>query len=302
MIRGPLSAYVSGLWPPLLFALAISLLSTRAHALEATLRVEPGATCVQADSLRVQINAWLGQTSRGAGMTIDVQGSDSDPRVIGFVLREGTRAIASRRFEPGPSACAQLEASLALSIALALKASLLDELEPARPSWRFALGISGLALLSFAPRAPLGAQPTLDVALAQRAWMRAGLAFWASGNNELRQGLARFELRALAFRGELCGAPLAQRAWSLVTCAGTRIGGLWARGSERTRDPWVALSAGAGASLNVTERWSVEIFAALLASLARSRFELRSTDGARVDAYTLPTLASELTVGPRLLF
>lgn len=280
----------------------------RVSALDASLRVEPGATCVSEDSLRMQIDAWLGATPLGAGMAIEVQGSPTNPRQIGFVLTEGRRLVAHRDFAPGPSACTQLEASLALAIALALKASLLQELEPERPSWRLAVGLSGLVMLGFAPRAPAGVQATFDAALTRHLWLRAGLAYWAAGHNELPLGRGRFDLQGLAFRGELCGTPLARAsAWSVFACAGTRIGGLWAQGQQlpteaKVRDPWVALSLGFGAALNLSARWSLELYAGMVASVARSRFELREPIGGRLDAYTIPTLASELSLGPRLRF
>ncbi len=107
---------------------ALANVAGRAHALAAELKVEPGATCVSAPSLRTQIVAWLGDRELGAGMTVAVRGSLLDPREVGFELMEGARSIASRRFAPGPSACAQLEASLALAIALATIATLASEL------------------------------------------------------------------------------------------------------------------------------------------------------------------------------
>jgi hypothetical protein len=287
--------------------IALSVLASRVSALDATLRVEPGATCVSEGSLRAQIVSWLGGTRVGAGMAIEVRGSASDPREIGFVLREGARTLASREFAPGPSACAQLETSLALAIALALKASLLRELEPARPSWRVGVATQAVALLGFAPRGAFGGQATVDVALAHWLWTRAGLTYAAAGDNALPRGQGRFDLQVFALRGELCGAPLRQPRWSLFACAGARVGGLWARGqrvpsSASSRDPWVALGASLGAALHLSPRWSVEAGAALLASLVRARFELRTRDGERADASTIASLACELSLGPRLRF
>lgn len=290
-----------------LLTTVLGLFTSPALAFDAALHVEPGATCVNAATLRMQIDAWLGQAPRGRDLAIEVTGSPVDPRVIGFELREGARLLASRTFDPGPSACAQLEASLALSIALALKASLLTELLPERPHWRFASGLAGVALFGLAPRTPLGTQATFDAALGRQLWLRVGLGLWAAGNNPLPLGRGRFDLRAFWLRSELCGTPVDGARWSVFGCAGTRIGGLWARGERlptetRVRDPWVALSAGFGAELRLSQRWSVELYAGMVASVARSRFELRARDGQRLDAYTISTFASELNLGPRLRF
>lgn len=313
MIPRGSGAYFPVLWSgaltlrAVMLAIALSAVASRVSALDATLRVEPGATCVTAASLRTQIESWLRGTAVGAGMTIDVRGSASDPREIGFVLREGEHALASRDFAPGPSACAQLETSLALAIALALKASLMRELEPTRPGWRVGVHAAAVALLGFAPRAAFGAQAMLDVALTDGLWTRAGLGYAAARDNQLPQGQGGFDLRVLSLRGELCGAPLLHPRWSLFACVGARVGGLWARGQRlpstvSTRAPWVALGMSLGAGLTLSRRWSLEAGAALLASVLRARFELRTREGERVDDYTIPTLACELSVGPRLRF
>jgi hypothetical protein len=64
----------------LLILIAVGCLPVGARALDATLRVSPGASCVSAQALTAPIDAWLAGAPAGSGMTIEVTGDPEDPR------------------------------------------------------------------------------------------------------------------------------------------------------------------------------------------------------------------------------
>src|SRR5262245_26408038 len=70
--------------------------------LEDAVRVDPGATCLQADGLVDHIASWLGTDFIDSSLTIDVRGSPHFARAVRFEVQRGGESVAERRFEPGP--------------------------------------------------------------------------------------------------------------------------------------------------------------------------------------------------------
>lgn len=299
--------------PAYLLALGVSLAAwlsaKQAAAADFALQVQAGATCISEPSLRARVEHWLAAAPIGPCLTVQVVGSERDARVVRFELSERGKALAQRAFSPGPWACDQLEESLAVAIAFALKAaaSPVAERPQAQPApWEVALSGSALALLGLAPRVAYGGAVTLDVLPAFPVWMRVGIAGLSAADGRLG-ATGRFDLRALFVRAYGCAFPLVSAPVQLATCLGLQAGSLWAQGERSTIDTharraFLAASAAAALHVRVSSAWSVAFDAALLASLVRTRFEARALSGAVLASHALPVGSLELSVGPRLRF
>jgi hypothetical protein len=115
------------------------------HELRNIVSVAPGATCLDRDRLIERIARWLQRTSIEARLRVVVRGDSELPtRVFFSVVREPGDS-AERRLDNAPSDCDQLHSAVALSIALAIEATLQRPLaganeipaEPAKtPGWQ----------------------------------------------------------------------------------------------------------------------------------------------------------------------
>lgn len=95
--------------------------------------VEPGATCLEHDRLSEQVVGWLGADALDPRLTVVVEGDDIEVRTLRFTLRDRGRVLAEREFSPGPSRCDDLHAVVALAIALAVDATVLETTGVAEP-------------------------------------------------------------------------------------------------------------------------------------------------------------------------
>lgn len=91
--------------------------------------LRPGATCLERDRLVAQIRTWIEIDRIDARLVVEVVGDGSDPRRLAFSLRRGDDVIAVRRFDPAPARCADLHSVVGLAIALAIDATLLENLQ-----------------------------------------------------------------------------------------------------------------------------------------------------------------------------
>lgn len=296
------------------------------------IHVVPHTTCVDAAQLVEQVELWLAGDAVDRALRVDVLGSDPESSWVEFTLRRGPTVIARRRFEPLPSRCDMLEATLSLSIALALKVSLIDDFVPSRTE-----------APTREPEVPApkarSSQAPVDVPRARRAWalttalrltrgvapteaLGAGLTtsrlfprqlallFGIEGHrarSDLGPGGGTLSVGMLAARLDGCATLGSGSDNRLRGCLGTRVGAATGRGdgfpvkrSVLTR--WAAASAALGLSFALYGPWSLDLSSALLVSLTPTRFEVRTRDGARVAARALPALGGELTVGPQYRF
>lgn len=90
------------------------------------LALEPGATCLEHDRLTEQVVTWLGRDELDPRLTVVVEGDPVEVRTLRFTLQDRGQAIAERSFAPGPSSCDDLHAVVALAIALAVDATVLE--------------------------------------------------------------------------------------------------------------------------------------------------------------------------------
>ena len=229
--------------------------------------MEAAATCLDAQTLVEDVQSWIGTDTVDSDVVVDVRGSPEQPRVVGFRLLRGGRVTAVRRFEPGPARCEQLHAVLGLAIAMASKASLMEDIAPtvppatpapyvlpptappgALPSWAIAANaVIGLAVL---PDAAFGADARIERALTSTFGARLGLlAILAQGETFAAPG--HFDAWLLAPRLDLCaGLELPSRLHA-HGCIGISVGGLHAQGYSypETRSTFIRWPRGSPTSL-----------------------------------------------------
>lgn len=313
--------------------------------------VAAGVPCVDAAQLVEQVQLWLEGHAVDRELSVDVLGSGpaspasdearfAEGSWVEFTLRRGPTVIARRRFETLPSRCDMLEATLSLSIALALKVSLIEEFVPTRsepserepevpaptPSVARARDDSLSSPARFDRRArrdwtittPLrltrGVAPTeaLGAGLTTSRLFSRQLAvlFGVEGHRargDLGPGSGTLTVGMLAARLDGCATLGFGSDNRLRGCLGTRVGVAAGRGDgfpvkRRVLTRWAAASAALGLSFALYGPWSLDLSSALLVSLTPTRFEVRTRGGERVAARALPALGGELTLGPQYRF
>jgi hypothetical protein len=295
-----------------------------AHSLRDAIRVEPGATCLDAATLVEHVASWVGTQAVDGRIVVDVRGSPDQPRVVGFQMVRDGRVVAVRTFDPGPSRCEQLHAVLGLAIAMALNASLIDQVAPATlPSAAPALplataavtreplgwsvtasAISGLAVL---PDPAFGGELRIERALTPTFQVRLGaLALLASG--ETFDGVpGHFDEWLLAPRADLCAGLDVTRRIRARGCMGVAGGALHASGSsyptsQSTFIRWLVAANELGATAELGRRWSIDAGVTLVLPLARNSIVLRDYAGNVLEQRDLAPVGWLLAVGPRLAF
>jgi hypothetical protein len=279
------------------------------------LELRPGASCLSREALSSQIAAWLGKDTIDHDLSLLVAVHAHDARDVSFELRRGELLLASRRFAPAPAGCAQLEAILALAIAMAVEVSLRDELlvslgggpAPARLQTSVAtLAELGLRLLpgtSTGGAVRVGLRVHRLVALRFEGWVHT------SQNEALRGAPVQLELDTwlAGVRAAACLLLPLTRALVVSTCGGLgagslRIAGEGNPGARAARLPWAALAAAAELSVALSEHWSLEAGASLEVPLGQRRYGLRHADGTVATSEPLPRVAATLRAGPAYYF
>lgn len=90
--------------------------------------VSPGATCLSQPTLVEHIGTWLGGDTVDPGLAIDVRGDPvrSDVAAISLKTRDG--GLIERTFEGTPPTCSDMHAVIGLGVAMAIDASVLEDL------------------------------------------------------------------------------------------------------------------------------------------------------------------------------
>ncbi len=95
-------------------------------AVSDALVLEPGATCLEHDRLTEQVVTWLERDELDPRLTVVVEGNSTVVDSLRFTLRDRGEVIAERVFHEGPSRCEDFHSVVALAIALALDATVLE--------------------------------------------------------------------------------------------------------------------------------------------------------------------------------
>jgi hypothetical protein len=275
-------------------------------------RVEPGASCVTAASLSPQIEAWLGSDRVEAGLTVSVRGSPVDPRDVAFEVRRDGQPIGQRRFLPAPWVCAQLESTLALAIAMALKVSLRDELLDTLGGAADARAESSLGLLlrggfDVLPGLSLGAGVTGARAFGGRFMVRAEAAVDLARDASFAAAPGRFDSMLLAAQLAGCAWLPLRPGWRARTCLGFALGALQARGrgyAESRTDwlAWLAAESSLALSVRLNEHWWLDMPGSIVVPLNKVTFGVERQGGDVAATRSLPRLGFRLAVGPQYHF
>ncbi|MCA9650899.1 MAG: hypothetical protein KC501_13370 [Myxococcales bacterium] len=218
--------------------------------------VEPGATCLEQDRLTEQVVGWLGADELDPRLTVVVEGDRIEARTLRFTLRDRGRVLAERTFAPGPSRCDDLHAVVALAIALAVDATVLESagvkappVEPPPETTVPEPAPEPVLLETPAPDPTAGSPPHVDLTPRSRPWelrgqLRGLLAYGAppdvAGGGmvglelsrksliDLQLGLMATSAGARPVDGATLGVTLV--GGRLDACAGPRLGEIRPRG------------------------------------------------------------------------
>ena len=303
--------------------LGLVLLAALAHAgparalaakpLRDVLRVRSGATCLSTVSLAPRVEQWLQADSVRADVLIVVEGDPTDRRNARLrVVRDG-KTLAHRAFEPGPERCDSLQAAVSLAIALALKATLLDELgkplpdDPAARLRGWSLSAAGLANHELLPAPAPGLELGVRLALTPGVLLRFAVLGVGAFGVELDRSTASYDAVLIAARVDACARLQLTGGLFGRACAGLLAGPLHARGHDiaRTDSSLVAWSAwvnGLGLDLELSARWTLAFDVSLALRLNSVRIGVEDARGAELAGQSLAARGYTVSLGPLYRF
>lgn len=262
------------------------------------------------DSLLPQIESWLGTNQVDAELTVSVQGSLADPRDLTLEIRRGAQIVGQRRFQPAPFVCSQLEATVALAVAMGLKVSLredlLDTLEGAGQR-RGSLG--GLVRVGFGllPRTSWGVGFAGAQSLGTRFALRAEAFVDLAGKASFDTAPGGFDTLLLSGQLSACALFPFQPAWGARACLGLALGALQARGRDYTQTDvdwlaWIAASNSVALSARVSDHWWFDLPCSVVIPLNKVTFGVQHDDGTVAAVRALPRIGFTVAMGPQYLF
>ncbi|MCB9615157.1 MAG: hypothetical protein H6721_18230 [Sandaracinus sp.] len=263
--------------------------------------------CLSRDGLLPHLRTWLERDVVDARLGVLIEERGEGARFV--VLHDG-RPAASRTFDTLPSTCADRRAVLALAVALALDAALLEalRLEPAPtvtvpapetpPPSRVHLELAAEAQLAVSVLPSLAAAWQLGPRLVFRRRFEIAASAWLSAKSEAPLADGRVRTQLAGARLELCARRPFTRLY-LRGCLGGSAGVAVGRGREvpgarQTTVPFVGASTRLGGGLVLTDALALELSAEGWLALLRPRFDL-------VDAAGVPTWSSDLPLGGVIL-
>jgi hypothetical protein len=286
----------------------------RTRPLREAIAVEPGATCLETATLVEHVQSWLGVDAADSDVSIEVRGSPDQPRIVEFRTLRAGRATAYRRFAPGPERCEHLHAALGLAIAMAIRASLIDELAgtmadarsrvsgPSADATRpWAIGVNALAAVAVLPGAAFGADVRIERALPHPFRVRLGLLGLGALGETLAPG--HFDVWLLAPRVDLCAGLDLSRRLRGRACMGLAGGGLFAHGhgfptSQNSLVRWFAALNGFDFVADLAESWSLDVAISAVLPLVRTSIVVRDSSRTVVEQRDLASVGGFLGVGP----
>jgi hypothetical protein len=302
------------------------------------LTVEPGATCLERESMLEHIRSWRDQDRIDRidhRIAIRVRGSSEDPHSLGFGVWFGDEVVIERSFDDAPDSCADLHAVVGLAIAIALDDALpvelgiidpvpveqahagegdvpdfTDEAEP--PLRRRGPGLSLMgaagAFIGVTPRASFGGLLSFDIRPLEHFDVRIGA---------LATHLPGFELDAAGYEGrvavtvaagrvDLCWGTTPRRVRARL-CGGASGGATISAGRGYTSDfrrsmPWFAGIVGADVSVRLIGPLALELRVEGVFPFQRTVLDVRSPGGQLLARERFPGAGVIIAVGPRIVF
>jgi hypothetical protein len=296
-----------------LFAAPIEARALDSAQVQQLLRVRAGATCLSAESLAPLVEQWLYDETLQADVVIEVEGSASDPHSASFRVVRAGQTIAHRAFQPGPPRCEHLRAALALAIAFAFKASLLDQLgrplldDPTARAEGWWLSMAGLASYRLLPSFAPGLDVHAELALGRSFALRLGALGVTALGVDFERTTGGFDSVLVAARADVCVHGALTNTLYARVCAGLLGGAVyaWGYGQPNPRSSllgWSAFTNAAGLSLSLAERWSLGLEFAVSFPLRPLRIGTRDSSGAEIESRSLAAVGFMLSLGPSYHF
>ena len=277
---------------------AVPASSEQRRSLLTAIEVEPGATCLAADKLVRRVERWLNDTKVDARISVHVLGDESEPYTVSFSIDRGDgHPPAVRRIDDAPADCDQLHSALALSIALAIDASIPgggpgrldlpdDETLVAPPKQpavqttesgypRLAIAVLGqLSTGLLTSELGYGAEARLETSLLPWLDLRLGGLFAVVGDQRVAPVPGTFDASIFAGRADVCGALSPTDGLRLVACATGALGQFRTVGhdyshSEAETSLWAAAGGGIEVQAEAQDRLAFLVSVDLLLPFAR---------------------------------
>ncbi len=288
------------------------------RSLTELIEVHPGASCIDVATLASEVSTWLGADMADADLWIRVDGSPDDPRTVSFEVGREDRVMARRRFAPGPEQCANLEAVLGLTIALALRASLIDEIVgpapaeapppapvPAPDLW--SAGAGGVVAFGVLPGTSLGAAVFAERSLPPSFALRLGLLGIASWNDTFPSPPGAFDAEIFAARLDACVRFDLSSRIVARGCAGVLAGAVLSQGrdfpsSRSASSGWAAAANAVAMRVGISRRWSLEGEVSLVLPFKTMQVGVLSPTGDVAEARDLSSVGVTMSLGPVFRF
>jgi len=279
------------------------------------LSLDPGATCLEHDRLVEQVVTWLERDELDPRLTIVVEGDDTETRTLRFTLQDRGQPISERTFAPGPSSCDDLHSVVALAIALAVDATVLEsvgivpappiepkpkpapepspapdpappeaiepsplpDLGPRRSPWAVRAQLRGLLTVGVPPTLGGGGQLGLEVGWRDLVDVQLGVVATSAGPQPVDE--ATLTVTLLAARADACVGPQLRRVRPRL-CGGVLAGSAVAQGRGFREDyritlPWVAVALGGDVRVGLSPRTALSFGLDGLVSVVRPVFDVR---------------------------
>lgn len=280
--------------------------------------LQRGATCLDADTLADRVRAWLESDTVEPDLTIEVRGSLESPRIVEFRTLRAGRPVAYRRFGPGPERCDYLHEALGLAIAMAVRASLVDEVAAqvaearahetpgtsVTASLPWSAVLDAMGTLNVLPGGSFGIAGRIERALTSSLGVRLGVV-GLGAPGETFDGLGgHFDAWVVAAQLDLCGALELSQHVRARACMGVMGGIVAAQGhafspSEGALARWFAAANGVGLVVDLGERWALDLMAGVILPLERTAIVVQdSKTGVVVGQRELAPAGEFLAVGP----
>lgn len=274
------------------------------------LHVPTGQPCLDSTSLGRRIDAWLGAAPLDP--RLEVHAEERPSGEASFRVTRGSEQVAERTFTPAPPSCVEREATMALAIALALKASSARDEPGARlgersGAGRVVIGLSALRHLGALPEPGWGGELALD-------WLRRttfGARFWLALSSGRAVAMpdtdGQFDARLAALGASGCAHTARRFRLAGAACVGLAAGLLTFQGrnfqtSYLRRDAWATVTATAVLDLQLSQHWSVATRLSLRALLTPVQLDVRDDANNLVSSRELASFGGDIALGPAFTF
>jgi hypothetical protein len=290
-------------------------------ALDEIVSVDPGATCLDRARLIERVARWLQRTEIGVPLRVQVRGDAELPTRVFFSVKTEPGESAERRLDNAPSDCDQLHSAVALSIALAIEATLqhpsgsgeLPEVPDSPPGWQrkppdrpihLELAVLGGASVGVLTGASVAGSPRLGIS--PFSWLElsiAGLATHLSGET-VAQVAGSFESTLLAGGLDACFGGETTQGVGFFMCFGGRLGSFRSQGANFNHGnltsfaPWWALAGSGQGRFWITGSVAVGTSVEALYALAPHDIVVNNVDESAKLSKSVPRLGLSVTIGP----